>query len=143
LAAAREAVIGDFRKLTWDDVVIANTRLPRLAGVAPDSRTETFVAARIWIDNERWRGVPFLLRTGKTMPLSRQRISIIFRQPDTGLGQAPPMGNVLSFELSGDGEILLRLVTKEPGPVLKLGPASPACPWGRVSTRRRCPRIPV
>jgi glucose-6-phosphate 1-dehydrogenase len=132
LAAAREAVIGDFRKLTWDDVVIGQYEGYRnIDGVAADSRTETFVALRMWIDNERWQGVPFLLRTGKTMPISRQRISIVFRQPETGLGQAPDMGNVLSFELSGDGEILLRLVTKEPGPVLRLGSGIAALPLGK------------
>jgi glucose-6-phosphate 1-dehydrogenase len=132
LAVAREAVIGDFRKLTWDDVVVGQYEGYRdIAGVAADSRTETFVALRLWIDNDRWRDVPFLLRTGKTMPISRQRISILFRAPETGLGEAPPMGNVLSFELSGDGEILLRLVTKEPGPVLKLGSGVAALPLGK------------
>jgi glucose-6-phosphate 1-dehydrogenase len=132
LAVAREAVIGDFRALTWDDVVVGQYEGYRdIAGVAADSRTETFVALRLWIDNDRWRDVPFLLRTGKTMPISRQRISITFRPPETGLGEAPPMGNVLSFELSGDGEILLRLVTKEPGPVLKLGSGVAALPLGK------------
>jgi glucose-6-phosphate 1-dehydrogenase len=132
LAVAREAVIGDFRTLTWDDVVVGQYEGYRdIAGVAADSRTETFVALRLWIDNDRWRDVPFVLRTGKTMPISRQRISILFRPPETGLGQAPPMGNVLSFELSGDGEILLRLVTKEPGPVLKLGSGLAVLPLGK------------
>jgi glucose-6-phosphate 1-dehydrogenase len=133
LAAAREAVIGDFRKLNWDEVVVGQYEGYRdIKGVAPDSRTETFVAARLWIDNDRWRGVPFLLRTGKTMPISAQRISIIFRQPETGFGEAPPMGNVVYFELSGDGEIGLRLVTKEPGPVLKLGAARVSLPLGKA-----------
>ena len=132
LAAAREDVIGAFRPLTWDDVVVGQYEGYRdIPGVAPDSRTETFVAARLWIDNSRWEGVPFLLRTGKTLAVSRQRISIIFHQPKTGLGDAPPMGNVLSFELSGDGEIMLRMVTKEPGPVLKLGSGSAALPLGK------------
>jgi glucose-6-phosphate 1-dehydrogenase len=133
LAAAREAVIGDFRKLSWDDVVVGQYEGYRdIAGVPPDSRTETFVAARLWIDNDRWRGVPFLLRTGKTMAVSHQRVSIVFRQPKTGLGQAPPMGNVVSFELSGDGEISLRLITKEPGPELKLGAAKVSLPLGKA-----------
>jgi glucose-6-phosphate 1-dehydrogenase len=133
LATAREAVIGDFRKLTWDDVVVGQYQGYRdIKGVAADSRTETFVAARLWIDNDRWRDVPFLLRTGKTLAVSRQRVSIIFRQPETGFGEAPPMGNVVSFELSGDGEIGLRLVTKEPGPVLKLGAARVTLPLGKT-----------
>ena len=46
------------------------------------SSTDTFVAARLWIDNERWRGVPFLLRTGKRLAQSHQRVSLILREPD-------------------------------------------------------------
>jgi glucose-6-phosphate 1-dehydrogenase len=132
LGPAREAVIADFRKLTWDDVVVGQYEgYLDIDGVPRDSRTETFVALRLWIDNDRWRDVPFLLRTGKTMAISRQRVSIVFRQPETGLGVAPAMGNVVSFELSGDGEILLRLVTKEPGPTLKLSSAGVALPLGK------------
>ena len=47
-----------------------------------DSSTDTFVAARLWIDNERWSGVPFLLRTGKRLAQSHQRVSLILREPD-------------------------------------------------------------
>jgi glucose-6-phosphate 1-dehydrogenase len=141
LATAREAVIGDFRRLGWDDVVVGQYDGYRdIEGVAGDSRTETFVAARLWIDNDRWRGVPFLLRTGKTMAISRQRISIVFRQPETGLGEAPAMGNVLSFELSGDGEISLRLITKLPGPVLELGTGTVTLPLG---TSFHTPSLPA
>jgi glucose-6-phosphate 1-dehydrogenase len=141
LATAREAVIGDFRKLGWDDVVVGQYDGYRdTDGVADDSRTETFVAARLWIDNDRWRGVPFLLRTGKTMAVSRQRVSIIFRQPETALGESPPMGNVVAFELSGDGAISLRLVTKEPGPVLELGTADVTLPLG---TSFHTPSLPA
>ena len=43
------------------------------AGVAPDSRTETFVALQMFIDNWRWTGVPFFLRTGKRLPEARER----------------------------------------------------------------------
>ena len=50
-----------------------------------DSRTETFVAARMWVDNDRWDGVPFLLRTGKCLAESHQRVSVIFRDPVPGL----------------------------------------------------------
>jgi glucose-6-phosphate 1-dehydrogenase len=133
LAAAREAVIGDFRPLGWDDVVVGQYEGYRdIDGVPDDSRTETFVAARLWIDNDRWRDVPFLLRTGKTMAESHQRVSIVFRQPETGLGSAPALGNVVSFELSGDGEIRLRLITKQPGPDLNLGVADTVLPLGKA-----------
>ena len=52
--------------------------------VADDSTTETFVAARLWIDSDRWRGVPFLLRTGKRMAESRQKVNLVFRKPEDG-----------------------------------------------------------
>ncbi len=131
LAAAREAVIADFRPLTWDDVVTGQYEGYRdLDDVADDSRTETYVAARLWIDNDRWRGVPFLLRTGKTMAVSRQRVTVLFRQPKSGLGEVPAASNTLAFELSGDGEIILSLVTKEPGPTLTLGHGTVSLPLG-------------
>ncbi len=93
-------------------------------GVAPDSTTDTFVAARLWIDNDRWRGVPFLLRTGKRLAASAQRVSLILRDPPGPLhGKLPAEANVLSFSLAGDGEIDLSMVAKKPGPGLELGVA--------------------
>lgn len=50
-------------------------------GVDPHSSQDTFVAARLWIDHPRWRGVPFYLRTGKQMAASAQRVSLILREP--------------------------------------------------------------
>jgi glucose-6-phosphate 1-dehydrogenase len=133
IAAAREEVIGCFRKLSWDDVVVGQYEGYRqLDGVAPDSRTETFVAARLWVDNERWEGVPFLLRTGKCMAESHQRVTIRFRPPARGLDGAPPLGNCLAFELSGDGEIDLSLVAKQPGVTLTLGRAMTKLPLGKA-----------
>ena len=62
-------------------------------GVAPDSDVETFIAARVQVDNWRWAGVPFYLRTGKCMAESARVISIAFREPpksmfppDAGVG---------------------------------------------------------
>jgi glucose-6-phosphate 1-dehydrogenase len=54
-------------------------------GVAPDSRTETFAAVKLMIDNGRWQGVPFYLRTGKRLPRRHSQIAITFRHPPTGL----------------------------------------------------------
>ncbi len=60
LAEARAKVIGCFRPLGRADVVVGQYEgYQDIDGVAKDSRTETFVAARIWVDNERWNGVPF------------------------------------------------------------------------------------
>lgn len=133
LAAAREEVIGCFRPLTWNDVVVGQYEGYRdIPGIPSDSRTETFVAARLWIDNDRWKGVPFLLRTGKTMAVSRQRVTAIFKEPPTGFGEAPRNGSRVAFELSGEGEISLSLVAKQPGPDLALGAAVADLPLGKV-----------
>ena len=88
--------------------------------MADDSTTDTYVAARLWIDNDRWRDVPFLLRTGKRLAFSEQRVSLIMREPNGTLDDAPRNGNVLSFDLSGDGAIGLSFVAKRPGPELHL-----------------------
>jgi glucose-6-phosphate 1-dehydrogenase len=131
IAAAREEVIGCFRPLSADDVVVGQYKGYReIEGVPRDSRTETFVAARVWVDNERWEGVPFLLRTGKCMAESHQRVTISFREPARSLGGLPGGGNALSFELSGDGEIDLSLVTKKPGPTLELATGAARLPLG-------------
>jgi glucose-6-phosphate 1-dehydrogenase len=133
IAQAREEVIGSFRPLTWDDVVVGQYEGYRqLEGVAPDSRTETFAALRLWIDNDRWRGVPFLLRTGKCLAVSRQRVSVVFREPPTGFGDPPEGGNVITFELSGPGEIDLTMVAKQPGPELTLAAARARLPLGEA-----------
>jgi glucose-6-phosphate 1-dehydrogenase len=50
-------------------------------GVAPDSDTETFVALRLEIDNWRWAGVPFFIRTGKRMPVTQTELRLVFKHP--------------------------------------------------------------
>jgi glucose-6-phosphate 1-dehydrogenase len=121
LQAAREEVINCFRPLEPADVVLGQFDGYRdIDGVAGDSTMETYVAARMWIDNDRWRGVPFLMRTGKRLAQSRQRVSLILREPGGALSELPKHGNVLTFSLAGDGAINLRLVTKKPGPQLEL-----------------------
>jgi glucose-6-phosphate 1-dehydrogenase len=133
VARARQEVVASFRPLTRDDVVVGQYQGYRdLPGVAPDSRTETFAALRLWVDNDRWRGVPFLLRTGKCLAVSRQRVSVVFNEPPTGFGAPPEAGNVLCFELSGDGEIDLSLVAKRPGPESQLASTSVRLPLGEA-----------
>ena len=84
LQAAREEVIGCFRPL--DSGRGRPGAVRGLSGRAEGIRralesTDTYVAARLWIDNDRWRGVPFLLRTGKRLARSHQRVSLILREP--------------------------------------------------------------
>ena len=83
LAAAREQVIGAFRPLGRQDVVLGQFEGYRdVDGVAYDSGTETFVAARLWVDTDRWSGVPFLLPTGKQLAESRQLVRWhVLKQP--------------------------------------------------------------
>ena len=130
LQAAREKVISSFRVLDPAEVVLGQFAGYRdVPGVAARSSTDTFVAARLWIDNPRWRGVPFYLRTGKRLAESRQRVSLILREPAGPLaGQLPSEANVLSFSLAGDGEIDLSLVAKKPGPALRLDHGTASLP---------------
>ena len=130
LQAAREEVIGCFRPLDPGEVVLGQFDGYRdVPGVGRRSSRDTFVAARLWIDNPRWRGVPFYLRTGKQMAVSGQRVSLILREPPGPLqGRLPRDANVLSFSLAGDGEIDLSLVAKKPGPGLDLDVAHASIP---------------
>jgi glucose-6-phosphate 1-dehydrogenase len=122
LQAAREEVIRFFRPLDPAEVVLGQFDGYRdVPGIDPHSDRDTFVAARLWIDSDRWRGVPFYLRTGKRLAASAQRVSLILRDPPGPLsGQLPRDSNVLCFSLAGDGEIDLSLVAKKPGPTLDL-----------------------
>ncbi|HEX3965560.1 MAG TPA: glucose-6-phosphate dehydrogenase (NADP(+)) [Trebonia sp.] len=122
LQAAREKVIGCFRPLNPAEVVLGQFDGYRdVPGVDPHSNRDTFVAARLWIDTDRWRDVPFYLRTGKRMAASAQRVSLILREPPGPLsGQLPRNANVICFSLAGDGEIDLSMVIKKPGPAMNL-----------------------
>ena len=87
------------------------------------------MAARLWIDTPRWRDVPFYLRTGKRMAATKQRVSLILREPPGPLaGKLPRNANVLCFSLAGDGEIDLSLVAKKPGPGLDFDVAHASIP---------------
>ncbi len=121
LQAARAGVIAAFRPLSPAEVVLGQfTGYQSQKGVADDSDTDTFVAARLWVDTERWHGVPFLLRTGKRLAVSEQRVSLVLRPPEGPLTHIPPQGNVLTLSLQGGGGIDVDLVVKTPGPELTL-----------------------
>ena len=87
-------------------------------GVDPESETETFVAARFEIDDWRWAGVPFYLRTGKRMPRRATEIAIQFKAVPHRLfvGAAnEPEPNLLALRIQPDEGILLRFAAKMPG----------------------------
>jgi len=130
LQAARERVIKSFRPLDPGEVVLGQFKGYRdVPGVSPRSSQDTFVAARMWIDNARWRGVPFYLRTGKRLAETSQQVSLILREPAGPLaGQLPAESNMLSYSLAGDGKIELSLLAKKPGPALALDRAVASIP---------------
>jgi len=94
-------------------------------GVARNSGTETYVAMRLGIDNWRWAGVPFYLRTGKRLARRTTEISIQFKQApfalfrDTPVDTLPP--NVLALQLQPDEGASLQFGAKIPGPEIALG----------------------
>jgi glucose-6-phosphate 1-dehydrogenase len=125
LQDAREAVLAAFRPLSKEDVVLGQFEgYTDIEGIADDSQTDTFVAARLWVDTDRWHGIPFLLRTGKRMAQSEQRVSLVLRKPDGPVTQLPGHGNALSLSVAGPGSVDVRMVTKEPGPDLALTEAT-------------------
>jgi glucose-6-phosphate 1-dehydrogenase len=129
LQAARETVIRRFRPIDPAETVLGQFAGYReIKGVAKGSRTDTFVAAKLWIDTPRWRGVPFLLRTGKRLAVAGQRVSLVLRTPEKPFRKLPQQANVLSFSLAGDGEVDLALLAKKPGIAENLEPASVALP---------------
>ena len=133
LQDARESVIDAFRPLDPSEVVLGQfDGYTGTDGVADDSQTDTFVAARLWIDTDRWRDVPFLLRTGKQLAVSEQRVSLVFRPPDGPFADVPRQGNVLTFSLSGSGSVDLRLVVKRPGAAYALTTAETDLPLSSV-----------
>ncbi len=68
-------------------------------GVNPDSKTDTFVAIRLELNNWRWAGVPFFLRTGKRLPKRATEIAIQFRRPPTELFEPEADGQCVANQL--------------------------------------------
>jgi glucose-6-phosphate 1-dehydrogenase len=101
-------------------------------GVAPDSQTETMVAVRAEVDNWRWHGVPFFLRSGKAMGASRQIIVLGFQPPPLRMFPAhekdTPYGleNEIEIDFADPGAIKTYFLAKVPGAELSLGNAEMA-----------------
>ncbi len=110
---ARHVVRGQYEGYTHAD------------GVPADSDTETFIALRCEIDNWRWAGVPFYLRTGKHLAEGARIVSIAFREPPksmfpagSGVGTQGP--DHLTFDLADSSKLSLSFYGKRPGPGMKL-----------------------
>ncbi len=94
-------------------------------GVAADSATPTYAAMRLEIDNWRWKGVPFYLRSGKKLAKRVAEIAVTFRSVPhciiPGLAPSDLASNVLVFRIQPDEGISLRFEAKKPGPKLCIG----------------------
>jgi glucose-6-phosphate 1-dehydrogenase len=122
----KNKVFRSMRLLDPSDVVRGQYRGYRdEPGVSAESDTETFVALKAEIDNWRWAGVPFFLRTGKGMAEGQRIISIAFHEPPrsmfpagSGVGQKGP--DHLTFDLADVSKMSLSFYGKRPGPGMKL-----------------------
>ncbi len=88
-------------------------------GVKPDSTVETFVALRLFIDSWRWKGVPFYIRAGKSLPVTATELTAILRRPPALYADHPTSQNSLRFRMSPSLAIGLRALVKMPGDVMK------------------------
>jgi glucose-6-phosphate 1-dehydrogenase len=110
-------------------------------GVDPGSDVETFVALQLEIESWRWAGVPWLVRTGKNLPVSATEAVITFAAPPRLLfakaGSARPQPNRLRFRLGHDDGVTFQLQTKKPGEDLVSRPVDLAVSYDRLFPRRR------
>jgi glucose-6-phosphate 1-dehydrogenase len=90
-------------------------------GVAPDSKTETYAALRLDIDNWRWSGVPFFIRTGKWLPATQTEFRLVFKEPPrlglAAMGAREPEANQLTVTLDPTTGIRFDLEAKRSGEV--------------------------
>ncbi|MBM9463734.1 glucose-6-phosphate dehydrogenase [Aeromicrobium sp. YIM 150415] len=89
--------------------------------VDPQSQVETFVAVEVFVDNDRWDGVPFYLRTGKALAATRRTITLTFRTPAGGrFGDQIDCPDQLVLEIGDEPEIGMEIWAKRPGPEMSL-----------------------
>lgn len=94
-----------------------------IEGVTEDSTTETFLAAKMLVDTDRFANIPFYVRVGKKMPETTVEVSMVFIQTCHLLFReygCPEIGNVLTFRIQPDEGIGLRVIAKKPGSKLAL-----------------------
>jgi glucose-6-phosphate 1-dehydrogenase len=90
--------------------------------IAPKSTTETFIAAKFFINNERWKGVPFFLATGKCLPKQASVIMIQFKDSPYKIFKDDTTPNRLTISIQPEQEISLLFESKVPGVQMKLKP---------------------
>jgi glucose-6-phosphate 1-dehydrogenase len=105
-------------------------------GVDPQSRIETYVALEAFIDNWRWAGVPFFMRTGKRLPTRASEISVFLKDVPPILFNADPNHrlppNLLAIRIQPDEGFSLTISSKEPGPHVKIDPVKMDFHYGSI-----------
>jgi glucose-6-phosphate 1-dehydrogenase len=111
----------------------------REKGVRPDSTTETYVAVKCFVENWRWSGVPFYLRTGKALPLRASEVAVQFKDIPRILfnanPQAPQPPNVLALRIQPEEGLSLRIVSRVPGTRTQTHPVEMHFKYGEVFGR--------
>jgi glucose-6-phosphate 1-dehydrogenase len=109
-------VLRSIRTLTADNVVRGQFAGYRNEpGVQTDSQVETFVALRLALDSWRWRGVPFYIRTGKSLPVTATEVLVKLRPTPALFAQDPPPNNYFRFRVTPNLEIAEAAMVKESG----------------------------
>ena len=106
-------------------------------GIAPDSNTETYVAMKIYLDNWRWQGIPFYLRSGKRMEEKQSSIIIQFKpvpHSSFSYGKEGMTPNRLIINIQPSMDIKLQFMTKKPGLSMSLRPAEMVFDYFACST---------
>ncbi len=120
--ALRNSVRGQYQGGRIDDTEIAD--YCRIEDVKPGSTTETYAALKLTIDNWRWAGVPFYLRTGKALGIKRTEIAIKFKQAPFAMFSCTPVEtlaqNYLVIGVAPTEGIALQFNTKVPGPSIRI-----------------------
>ncbi len=113
----------------YDEGFLSGRKMPAYRdekGVRPGSKTETFVAMELAIDNWRWAGVPFYLRTGKRLPRRVTEIAVQFKKVPhlmfQSAGDVDLSPNVITIRIQPDEGIALKFAAKVPGPTTQLRP---------------------
>jgi len=120
--ALRNSVRGQYQGGKNGDTEVPNYR--KTEDVKPDSTTETYVALKLTIDNWRWAGVPFYLRTGKALGIKRTEVAIKFKQAPFAMFRDTPVDrlsqNYLVISIEPTEGITLQFNTKVPGPTINI-----------------------
>ncbi|HLG86678.1 MAG TPA: glucose-6-phosphate dehydrogenase [Alphaproteobacteria bacterium] len=122
--ALRNAVRGQYRAGKIGDRAVTDYRAE--PHVDPRSETETYIAMKLGIDNWRWAGVPFYLRTGKALATRRTEIVVQFKQAPYALFRDTPVEslarNYFVICIQPDEGVVLQFDAKIPGPIVRLAP---------------------